>query len=287
MPFGKPQPDGESREFYGRLGRMNPEPIDADALARLFAAGKPGHVVQHCEETESTNEMARLAGQNGAAHGLLALAEFQTGGRGRRGTPWISPPRHNILGSLLLRPSAPVETWPRITSLAALSLIRALDEFFPNVTNIKWPNDIVARGRKLAGILAETYFDNDRQPFLVLGFGINVNVMPHDMPEALREEAISLRELHEQAEPMDRMKILATFLHHFGELWEAMDDRNFPFILNDLTARQWLLQKTIRCQVAGKMVTGHVERLDHEGRLVIRTVEGETTLHTAELVRAM
>ncbi len=116
----------------------------------------------------------RELGRAGHAHGTVVLAEHQIAGRGRRENAWNASPSKNVLMSVLLRPEVRLELWPRITTLAALTLARAIRGHLELHPAIKWPNDIYVSDKKCAGILAET-FSGPNGPFLVLGMGLNVN----------------------------------------------------------------------------------------------------------------
>jgi BirA family biotin operon repressor/biotin-[acetyl-CoA-carboxylase] ligase len=135
----------------------------------------------HLRETTSTNDVARELAIGGAPHGTLVTAGSQTAGRGRQGRAWTMPPGAGLLMSLVLSGRDPL-----LPLAAAVAVVRACDE--PGST-IKWPNDVLLHGRKIAGILAEA-----RPPgnWVVLGIGINVAVDATALPDALRERAGTL-----------------------------------------------------------------------------------------------
>ena len=144
------------------------------------------------EETDSTNDLAARAGQDGVPEGLVIFAESQRAGRGRLGRKWVSPPGRNLLCSILLRPAAvPAERWPELTFCAALAVAETAERFTGRPAQVKWPNDGLLAGRKVAGILLECH--HGQVPgFVVVGIGLNVLQTEADFPPELRERAGSL-----------------------------------------------------------------------------------------------
>ncbi len=169
--------------------------------ARLIAddlrAARPedatvGREILVFEETDSTNDLAARAGQDGVPEGLVIFAESQRAGRGRLGRKWVSPPGRNLLCSTLLRPAAvPAERWPELTFCAALAVAETAERFTGQPARIKWPNDVLLAGRKVAGILLERH-QGQAPGFVVVGIGLNVLQGEADFPPELRERAGSL-----------------------------------------------------------------------------------------------
>jgi BirA family transcriptional regulator, biotin operon repressor / biotin---[acetyl-CoA-carboxylase] ligase len=142
-----------------------------------------GHPHVHHRSTDSTNERAKALASAGAPHGALVTAAEQTAGRGRQGRQWVAPPGRALLMSVVLEVD---ERTPLVPLAAAVAVCHA----FPEADAIKWPNDVWAGGRKLAGILIE---GRPRDGWAVLGIGLNVATEPGEFPEELRDTATSLR----------------------------------------------------------------------------------------------
>jgi hypothetical protein len=159
-------------------------------------------------ELDSTNRYARSLAEHGAVEGEVVIAEQQTRGRGRLGRPWISPPYLNLYFSVVLRPTLPAEHAPQITLAAAVAVADAVDAFSPIPAAIKWPNDILVDGKKLAGILIEGSTRPDRLEYLVLGIGINVNFPLEPMPPAIRGRATSLFAIRQQKDKREALILL-------------------------------------------------------------------------------
>jgi BirA family biotin operon repressor/biotin-[acetyl-CoA-carboxylase] ligase len=178
--------------------------IAADLLAGLPPAGIViGREITVFEETNSTNDLAARAGDDGVREGLVIFAETQRAGRGRLGRAWQSPPWQGLWFSVLLRPAAPVERWPELTFCAALAVAEAAESETGRDAAIKWPNDVLIQGRKISGILLESH---QRRPpgCVVLGIGLNVRQRREDFAPELREQAASLCLVAKAAEAVSR-----------------------------------------------------------------------------------
>lgn len=143
------------------------------------------------KETDSTNNRARDAGEKHGVHGMLFVADRQSAGKGRRGRAWESPEGSSIYMSLLLRPDIQPAKAPMLTLVMGLSAAEGIKEATGVDAKIKWPNDIVADGKKICGILTEMVTEIEYINYVVIGVGINVN--QESFPDGLKDKATSLR----------------------------------------------------------------------------------------------
>jgi len=142
----------------------------------------------------STNDEAFRRAQEGAPEGLVVSAEHQTLGRGRLGRVWFDEMGRSLMFSILLRPKIPLQSYPLLALALASSVADACGEILCEPLTIKWPNDVLHRGRKLCGILAESRsLRPGEPPALVLGAGVNLNLLEEDFPQEIRARATSLR----------------------------------------------------------------------------------------------
>ena len=237
------------------------------------------------DEVTSTSDLAREAGLRGEPGGLVICAEAQTAGRGQRSNRWITPRGNDLMFSLLLRPSQPLELWPRLTTLAAVAVCRAIEEVLPVQAGIKWPNDIHLNGRKVSGLLAETTIGGGGM-FVVLGVGLNVNTTA--FPGEISAVATSL--LLELGSPqirrLEREPLLAAFLNALSPLMEEGWEAGFHDVMMEVRQRSVLIGRSIRALVDGQPVQGRVRDLNHEGHLVLERLDGRTeVLSSAAEVR--
>jgi BirA family biotin operon repressor/biotin-[acetyl-CoA-carboxylase] ligase len=203
----------------------------------------------HLRRTDSTNERARELASRGAPHGTLVTALEQSAGRGRQGRTWSAPPGRALLCSLLLRDP------PRLLPLAAGVAVASV---VGSEAKIKWPNDVLLEGLKVAGILVE---GRPQERWAVVGIGLNVAVRVDDLPVELRETAGTLGLEPDAVEP--------TLARLLGELerWIAADS---AAVLSEVRARDALLDRPVRW-AAG---SGRGAGIDEDGRLVVALADG-------------
>ncbi|HWP59458.1 MAG TPA: biotin--[acetyl-CoA-carboxylase] ligase [Candidatus Acidoferrales bacterium] len=252
-------------------------PADLDILSEAairagVAAGTLGRVIRCLERVDSTNLYARRLAEEEGPEGVVVLAEEQTQGRGRLGRTWFSPPHANLYFSVLLRPPFPAGRAPQITLMAAVALAETLHPLLGDAPEIKWPNDIVVRGKKLAGILTESACAADRIKFAILGIGINVNLTPGALPEPLRARATSLREL--SGVPWDRNKLAALLIQGLDRCYKELTQRGF----GEMAAR-WeryfaLKDRRVEVRMTDEVLRGVAAGIDADGALLVRERSG-------------
>ena len=268
---------------------MPEEPLQQRKIANALAGQQVGAEVQVHEEVVSTNDTVRALGLGGFPHGLVVLAETQTGGRGRRGSRWESPARKNLLFSLLLRPSTGREDWGKITPLAAMAICRAIATITGAEAEIKWPNDVFVGGKKIAGILAETVSKGDQSDsFIALGMGINVNSDEEDFSPELRNEATSMVLETPGADEntrIDRNELAIALLRHLNTLL-PLAGAGFASVFEEMRSRSMLLGKTVKLEIDGEEIRGIAEDFTELGHLSLRMPDGSVRVcSSANLVR--
>ncbi|MCL6615511.1 MAG: biotin--[acetyl-CoA-carboxylase] ligase, partial [Firmicutes bacterium] len=227
----------------------------------------------------STNDEAKRLAAAGWPEGTLVVAEEQTAGKGRLGRGWLSPPG-GLWFSLILRPELSLAELGPLTILAAVALRRAILAETGFGPLVKWPNDLVANGKKLAGILAEAGGELGRVEAVILGIGLNVNQDEGDFPPPLRPHATSLRLL--LGRPVARVPLLRTFLAHFEELYLGEREGRRDYLV-EAAAHSATLGRRVRVVTGGAAVEGTALRLDPDGALVLRTGEGTVRILTGEV----
>lgn len=230
------------------------------------------HEIRTLPATPSTNIEALNLGSSGVLPPIAVFAEQQTSGRGRFGRSWDSAAGEGIAVSLLLRPEAPQRHWPRLTTLAALTVAEAIRLCAGIDVQIKWPNDVTHRGRKLAGILAETGAHPEHGPFVVLGIGINVNQI--GFSGALAETAASLKSI--TGSRFSRTSLASILLDEIGR-WLVQKNglgSGFSEILEIISRKSSTLGNTVVLHSGGIPVEGYAEALDPDGCLRLRLPDG-------------
>lgn len=226
------------------------------------------------EELASTNDEARRLAENGAADGLVVLAERQTSGRGRRGASWYAAAGESLAFSIIVRPTEPQSLWPRLALAAGLAVAEAVESDIPGV-GIKWPNDIWIGGRKVAGILVEAGGD-----FAIVGIGINVNT--REFPPEVADIATSL---HLAAgRPLESADVLTKILEHF--MWRRSQiGAGFDEVLDGVRLRCVLTGQAVTLMTASGPRRGTMEGLGPGGELLLRTPNGLERIIQADEVR--
>ena len=220
------------------------------------------------QELTSTNTVLKQMGAEGAPHGSLCLCETQTAGRGRLGRAWVSAPGAGLWQSVLLRPDVPPLKAPMLTYCAALAMADALAETAGLSAGIKWPNDLVADGKKLCGILLECSMEPDRVDFVVVGVGLNV--LPAAVPEDLRHQAACVADFG--AVPK-RREILLHYLAALERWTDRLEEKGLAGVRESVRQRCVTLGRTVRVQGAQNF-TGVAEDIDADGALVVRCENG-------------
>lgn len=233
---------------------------------------------------DSTNLYVRRLAMSGAPTGTTLLAEEQTGGRGRLGREWFSPPRCGLWFSILLRPPAltALDASP-LTLVTAAALTTVLNEKKGLPVKIKWPNDLVAVPGKVGGILAEVEQGEGMVRAIIVGVGINVNRPPQGFPPHLAEKAIALEDLAGQ--PLERRLL-------FGELHSALLEAYEKFFVEGFAPFQetWQRYSAITGRIiilsgpGGRITRGRARGVDSRGRLLLEDSAGrEWAFNTGEI----
>ena len=181
-------------------------------------------------------------------------------------------PGRNLAFSAVLRPlGLPTSRAPELTLVASLAVCDALRRAGVDA-GIKWPNDILVKGRKIAGILTELAAEPDEVHWVVVGVGVNVNALAQDFPAELREQATSL--LIERGQPAPRALFLAACLSLLEEWYDRYTEEGFEPIRQAWKERSVTLGREVRVELDGREVVGRAEDLDGTGALLVRTAAG-------------
>ena len=229
--------------------------------------GSPRTHLPVCESTQL------LLGPS-APEGAIATADHQTAGRGRLGRRWVDAPATAVIVSVCLRPP-PERRAPELSLVAAVAVACALEEVTGASARIKWPNDVLLGGRKVAGILAEA-----RGAAVVVGIGVNVNQPADELPAGAKVPAGSLRSL--DGVVRDREAVLATLLAELDRRYAAWRDEGLTALGPELDARDFLRGRA----VVADGVAGTAAGIDGAGRLVVVTPDGTITVTSGEIVLA-
>jgi BirA family biotin operon repressor/biotin-[acetyl-CoA-carboxylase] ligase len=215
--------------------------------------------------TVSTNDDALAAARAGAPHGATFVAEQQTKGRGRRGASWLSAPGESLTFSVLLRPNLPAERTSALSLAVGLAVRESVARRVSAPVLVKWPNDVLAEQKKLAGVLIESQIGASGLEALVVGIGINVAT--RELPVEIADLATSLALLG--AVDVDRESLLVDLL---GSLETRVDEyvaSGLAPMLAALRAHDALYGKRVRAELGNDSVRGVAGGIDESGALII------------------
>ncbi|ATD54740.1 biotin--[acetyl-CoA-carboxylase] ligase [Clostridium chauvoei] len=181
-----------------------------------------GKNINYFESIDSTNIKAKNLANSNSPDGTLVISETQSLGKGRLDREWISP-KGGIWASLILKPNLEPIHAPKITLIAAAAMAITLKGYSLDI-KIKWPNDLILKDKKVCGILTEMNCDMDRINYIILGFGLNVNIPEKNIPINLKSKATSL--LISTGKSFSRTDLLCNFLNNFEILYNELLDKN-------------------------------------------------------------
>ena len=279
----------ESSRKKGYLLRETSDLLLADEIREglnttVFGKGE----IIYFGETDSTNLRAKYLAAEGAREGTVVVAETQTQGRGRKGRTWFSPESEGIYTSIILRPPISPNEAPKLTLMASVAVAEALLSLTSLKINIKWPNDIMINGKKLAGILTEISTDMDRIDYVVIGVGVNVNTSRKGLHPDIRQTATSV--FMETGKVFPRIALLRAYLEWLEIYYEAFKTKGFDPILNRWKHFADIIGRMISVDLMDSIRVGTVLDVDKDGFLILqdrkgtieRIISGDVTLLSRE-----
>jgi BirA family biotin operon repressor/biotin-[acetyl-CoA-carboxylase] ligase len=226
--------------------------------------------ILYFETIDSTNKKASDLADGGAPEGTLVLSEAQTGGRGRKGRTWYSPPEGGIYISLILRPLVSPAEAPKFTLLTAVATAETVISLTRLNIHIKWPNDILINGKKLAGILTEMSTEMDAVNYIVVGLGLNVNTSA--FPAEIRDIATSL--LIETGESFPRVILIQEYLKRYEAYYGIYKKTGFDPVINRWKDLSNIIGKKVEVEVIGNRFIGKALDIDGDGALILKDNQG-------------
>ena len=243
-----------------------------DLLSRLGKTRFIGRDIRVFQETTSTNDVIEKLARDGVKEGVVVFAESQTKGRGRLGRKWMSPLRKGLWFSVLLRPRLHPQAVTQLTIASATALVRAIHSQTGLLPEIRWPNDIIIRGRKVAGILTEMNAELDTVKYVILGIGVDVNLSASEFPPDLRKLATSLR--IETGEMLGRATLASEVLRELDRDYARVCSGQFELVANEWEERCDTIGRAVVIQMGDRRIQGRAESLDADGALLLRTQHG-------------
>jgi len=235
-----------------------------------------GRNVLYYPSLPSTMDFAKKLATKGVSEGTVVFCDEQTEGRGRQGRKWFASPASSVLMSVVFRPT--LERLPKINMLASLAIVLTIDKVAGITSTIKWPNDVLIDGKKVAGILMENVFEGETVQAAIVGVGLNVTM---DV-SAYTEIASMATSLSAEAKrDFHRDDVLRTLLEEMDALYQAVKR-------NEDVYRRWLpyvetLGKTVRIKSGKSVEEGLAQSINPDGSITLRRANGSlVTIATGE-----
>jgi len=228
--------------------------------------------IDYCAVIDSTNVRARMIADEGAPEGTIVVAEAQLKGKGRRGRSWFSPAGQGIYVSVILRPQVPPAEATQLVLMAAVAAAEALLSHADLPVSVKWPNDILVGGKKIAGILTEMRLDGDRIDHVVIGMGVNVNTPAESLPPEIRAIATSLSA--ETGRTFSRAGLLRTYLEKLEGWYTLFRERRFEPIRGRWLEIARIIGKSVKIAGVDRIYEGEVVDIDPNGFLILKSPGG-------------
>lgn len=232
-------------------------------------------------EAGSTQDLTKGLALEGEPEGGAVMALCQTAGRGRMGRSWQSGEAKDLALSFLLRPSIPACHAPLLGLLTAIAVARTVGRVTAASAQVRWPNDVLLNGKKVAGILSEGMVQGDEIRYVIVGVGLNVNSVEHDFFEEFRARATSLAIATGQR--FDLVAVARTLLDEFGPLYDRMGTEGVGFVV-PLWETLWAHRGTV---LERDGVSGVADGVNPDGSLRLRTGDGRLiTISSGEVAPA-
>jgi BirA family transcriptional regulator, biotin operon repressor / biotin---[acetyl-CoA-carboxylase] ligase len=265
--------DIEAGPHFGYRLISAPDALNSDdLLARLGKTKVVGRDIRVFAETTSTNDIIEKLARDGVKEGVAVFAESQTKGRGRLGRKWMSPAKKGLWFSVLLRPDLRPQQTTQLTVATATALARAIQLETGIKPEIKWPNDLLIRGKKVAGILTELSAELDHVKYIILGIGVDVNLTATEFPVELRPIATSLR--LEADKPISRAGLAVAIMRELDKDYARICADDFASLADEWEAQCTTIGQNVTIRIGDREIRGRAEALSDEGALLVRTEHG-------------
>jgi len=263
--------EASTRSGY-RLIR-SPDLLTPSEVKPLLTTKWMGKMIHYYHSIDSTNSKAYQLALEGAEEGEVVIAESQVKGRGRLGRHWFSPSFLNLYLSVILRPQIPPHQASLVTLMAAVATANAIQRYSGLLPLIKWPNDILLRGRKVAGLLNEIHSEMDRIHFVILGIGVNLNMDGKMFSEEIRSVATSLK--REMGQTISRKAFLQSLLEELERWYAIFLKEGGATVLEAWRDRAKIEGKRVKVTSFGETLSGVAVDVDSDGALILETKDGK------------
>ncbi|KLU67212.1 bifunctional ligase/repressor BirA [Desulfosporosinus acididurans] len=270
--------DIEAHTKKGYCLRKTPNSLNAWVIEQMVETKSFGHVLSIEDKLKSTNAKARELAREGGIHGQVVIAKSQYAGRGRMQREWQSP-LGGLWMSVIIRPNLTLANASKLTLAASVAIVDAIEELYQLRVGIKWPNDLLYNGQKIAGILGEVVGEWNRVQTLILGIGINANFSSEKLGSILT--AATLKEI--LGYEVDLNRLAATILEYLEKQVTALEENLFEDLRSNWMARAVGLGEEVRVLRGEEVFRGVFKGISQDGELLLSTEQGEERFSAGEV----
>ena len=260
----------ESKQKLGYKLISNSElllPWEITSNLKTKAIGKQAY---YFDSIDSTQNQALKMAQDTAKDGTVIVAAKQTGGKGRDGRKWVSP-KGGIWISIILRPKFDISITTLFPIASSLALSLAIEKIFSIKPELKWPNDLTIKGKKVAGMLVDVSLESNRIENLVLGVGINFDVNARQIEKSLKgtPNFYGVSSLSDQKQNIKPVQLVQTFLLELEKIYTALNEKQIKKIISEWTSRSSTIGKNVELYTADSKIKGKAIKIDNDGALIV------------------
>ena len=229
-----------------------------------------GQQAYYFDSIDSTQNQALKMAEESEAEGTIIIAEKQTNGKGRSGREWVSP-KGGIWFSIILYPKFNISNITLFPIASSLALCYAIEKTCNVSAELKWPNDLTIKGKKLAGMLVDASLESNKIENLVLGVGINFNVNIKEIEKVLKKTPnyYGVSSLNEQKNKITSKKLIQSFLVELEKMYEDLNNNKIKKIIGEWTKRSSTIGEKVEINTGNKKIKGIATKIDYDGGLII------------------
>ena len=244
-----------------------------------------GQQAYYFDSIDSTQSQAMKMINESKKEGTIIIAEKQTGGRGRSGRQWISP-KGGIWFSIILHPKFDISNTTLFPIASSLALSIAIQKTCKISTELKWPNDLTIKGKKLAGMLIDASFESNKIENLVLGVGINFNVNVKEIEKVLKKTPnfYGVSSLNDQKNKTSQIELIQSFLLELEKVYEELNNNQIKKIITEWTKRSSTIGKKVEMNTLNGKISGKAIKIDEDGGLIIKDKDKTNKVFAGDIV---
>ena len=229
-----------------------------------------GRQAYYFDSIDSTQNQALKMAEDVANDGTIIVAAKQTGGRGRSGRKWVSP-KGGIWVSIILHPTFDISITTLFPIASALALSIAIEKTFSIQPELKWPNDLTIKGKKVAGMLVDVSLESNKIENLVLGVGINFDVNAKQIEKSLKgtPNFYGVASLSDQKQNIKPIQLVQTFLIELEKIYKSLNAKQTKKIISEWTVRSSTIGKNVELNTSDNKIKGKAIKIDDDGALVV------------------